>query len=173
MFALAEKIIIVTGAGRGIGRGIALAAAAAGAKVIVADHGAALDGAGTDPAVAQGVADEIMAQGGAAVAVGDTVTTMQGARNIVDAALSTWNRVDGLVCCAGILRHRPFLELTEADFDAVIATHLKGHFLMFQTALAAMVRQGNGGSMIGIGSGYVLGDPRARPTAQPRQASSH
>jgi NAD(P)-dependent dehydrogenase (short-subunit alcohol dehydrogenase family) len=70
--ALAGKIIIVTGAGRGIGRGIALAAAAAGAKVIVADHGAALDGTGPDPAVAQGVADEIKAQGAAAVAVADT-----------------------------------------------------------------------------------------------------
>ena len=61
------------------------------------------------------------------------------------------------------MRHRPFLELTEADFDSVIAVHLKGHFLMYHAVLTAMVAQGNGGSLIGIGSGYVLGDPARAP----------
>lgn len=160
---LAGKSIIVTGGGRGIGQAIALASAREGASVVVADLGAAIDGAGTEPSVADATVDMITACGGRAVATSETVATKAGARAIVDAALSTWGRLDGVVCCAGILRHRPFLELTEADFDAVIATHLKGHFLMFQTAMAAMVSRGNGGSLIGLGSGYVLGDPSRAP----------
>ena len=159
MSALAGKVVIVTGAGRGIGREIALAAAASGAKVVVADLGATLAGMSPDADVAEGVAAEIRESGGEAIAVADTVVTKQGAGNIVDAALAAWRRVDGLVCCAGNSRHVPFLDLSEEDFDAVVATHLKGHFLMFQSVLAAMVGNGNGGSLIGIGSGYVHGDP--------------
>ncbi|MDG2004231.1 MAG: SDR family oxidoreductase, partial [Novosphingobium sp.] len=78
-------------------------------------------------------------------------------------ALKQWGQVDGLVNCAGVLRHRPFLDLTEADFDAVIASHLKGHFLMYHGVLTQMVKQGSGGSLIGISSGYVMGDPNRTP----------
>ena len=163
MQVLADKVVIVTGAGRGIGRAIAHAAAHAGAKVVAADLGTTLEGSEADPAVADAVAAEIADAGGSARAVSQSVATGEGARAIVDCALNTWGRVDGLVCCAGILRHRPFLELTEFDFDAVIATHLKGHFLMFQSVFAAMVANGHGGSLIGIGSGYVLGDPARAP----------
>jgi NAD(P)-dependent dehydrogenase (short-subunit alcohol dehydrogenase family) len=150
---LTGKSIIVTGAGRGIGHAIALASAREGASVVVADVGAALDGMAPDPSVAQAIADMIAAGGGKAIAASETVATKAGAQAIVDAALSAWGRLDGVVCCAGILRHGPFLELTEADFDAVIATHLKGHFLMFETAMVAMVSRGHGGSLVGIGSG--------------------
>lgn len=159
MSALTGKVVIVTGGGSGIGRGIALAAASAGAKVVVADIGVTLHGDAQDTPVADQVVAEISAQGGQAIAATDSVATTQGARNNVGAALTAFGQVDGVVCCAGILRHRPFLELTEADFDAVVATHLKGHFLMFQATLAAMVDKGNGGSMIGISSGYLSGDP--------------
>ncbi|MCJ2178390.1 SDR family NAD(P)-dependent oxidoreductase [Novosphingobium album (ex Hu et al. 2023)] len=163
MALLAEKAVVVTGAGRGIGRAIALEAAREGARVIVADHGTALDGSGPDPAVAESVAREIVDKGGAALPVSASVATSEGARAIIDSALDAWGRVDGLVCCAGILRHRPFMELTEFDFDEVIATHLKGHFLMFQSAFKAMVANGQGGSLVAIGSGYVMGDPNRAP----------
>jgi len=160
---LADKVVIVTGAGRGIGRAIARMAAQEGAKILAADIGAELDGSDADSSVADAVAKEIAQSGGTAKAISQSVATREGARAIVDCALDNWGRVDGLVCCAGILRHRPFMELTEFDFDAVIATHLKGHFLMFQSAFKAMVANGHGGSLIGIGSGYVLGDPARAP----------
>jgi NAD(P)-dependent dehydrogenase (short-subunit alcohol dehydrogenase family) len=163
MANLDGKAVIVTGAGRGIGRAIASACAAEGARLVVADYGVQLDGSAPDSAIAEESASAIRAEGGEAMAIAASVASKEGAASIVDAAVSTWGRVDGLVCCAGILRHRPFLELTESDFDSVIATHLKGHFLMFQAVFSAMVRQGRGGSLIGIGSGYVIGDPARAP----------
>jgi NAD(P)-dependent dehydrogenase (short-subunit alcohol dehydrogenase family) len=163
MTSLEDKVVIVTGAGRGIGKAIASACAAEGARVIVADYGTALDGSAPDDSVAEDAAAEIRSQGGEALAVTANVAQKSGAAMIVNQAVTSWGRLDGLVCCAGILRHRPFLELTESDFDAVIATHLKGHFLMFQAALAIMAKQRSGGSLIGIGSGYLMGDPSRAP----------
>jgi NAD(P)-dependent dehydrogenase (short-subunit alcohol dehydrogenase family) len=163
MSALTGRVIIVTGSGRGIGRAIAIGAAGEGAKVVIADQGATLHGGAPDAHVAEEVAASIRALDGDAIAVADTVTTMEGARRFVDAAVDTWGRLDGVVCAAGILRHRPFLELTEEDFDAVVATHLKGHFTMFQAAMTVMVDQGRGGSLIGISSGYLSGDPSRAP----------
>jgi NAD(P)-dependent dehydrogenase (short-subunit alcohol dehydrogenase family) len=163
MSELAGKVVVVTGAGRGIGRGIARAAAAQGAKIVVADYGGGLHGGPPSSQAADAVASDIAVAGGEAVATAHSVATMDGARATVDAALERWGRVDGLVCCAGIVRHRPFLELSERDFDEVVVTHLKGHFAMFQTVLAAMVERGNGGSLIGIGSGFGQGDPSRAP----------
>jgi NAD(P)-dependent dehydrogenase (short-subunit alcohol dehydrogenase family) len=163
MAALDGKVVIVTGAGRGIGQGIARGCAAEGARLVVADFGLAMDGSSPDPSVAEVSAAAIRDIGGEAIGVAGNVARKDGADAIIAAALREWGRIDGLVNCAGVLRHRPFLELTEADFDAVIASHLKGHFLMYHGVLTQMVKQGTGGSLIGISSGYVMGDPNRTP----------
>jgi len=157
------KVVIITGAGRGIGQGIARGCAAEGARVVVADFGLAMDGSSPDPSVAEASAVAIRDSGGEAIGVAGNVARKEGADAIIAAALTEWGRIDGLVNCAGVLRHRPFLELTEADFDAVIASHLKGHFLMYHGVLTRLVKQGTGGSLIGISSGYVMGDPNRTP----------
>lgn len=159
MTTLSNKVVIVTGAGRGIGRAVAVAAAAAGARVVVADTGVTMQGGDAESGIADRVVSEIVAAGHQAVAATDSVTHSEGAHRIVDTALSSWGRVDGLVCCAAIVRHKPFLDVTEEDFSATLDVHLKGHFLMYQATLRAMIEREIKGSLIGVSSGYVLGDP--------------
>jgi NAD(P)-dependent dehydrogenase (short-subunit alcohol dehydrogenase family) len=126
--SLEGKVAIVTGAGRGIGREHALALARAGAKVVVNDLGGSLAGEGEDTTPAQQVADEIAALGGEAVASYDDVSDFAAADRLVRQALETSGRLDILVNNAGILRDRMLVNMTEAEWDAVIAVHLKGHF---------------------------------------------
>ena len=157
MSLLDQKVIVVTGGGRGIGQAVARAAAAAGACVVVADAGVALDGSAPSSEIAEQVVEEIRAAGGRAVAVTASVATLAGAREIIEAGLDTFGAVHGAVCCAGILRHRPLAEMSEEDWDAVIAVHLKGHFTIFREAIRAFPP--GAGSLVGLSSGYVLGDP--------------
>ncbi|GLZ42878.1 SDR family oxidoreductase [Actinokineospora sp. NBRC 105648] len=128
MDALADRVVVVTGAGRGIGREHALLAADEGARVVVNDTGAAPDGRGVDPAVAQAVADEILARGGKAVVSTADVTTVPGAQELLDLTLSEFGAVHGLVNNAGILRDRMFVNMSEEDWDAVIAGQLRATF---------------------------------------------
>src|SRR5438105_7521936 len=128
MGMLDGRTAIVTGAGRGIGRAEALLLAAEGARVVVNDRGAALEGGGTDTAVAQQVVDEITKAGGEAVANGDDVASWDGARSLVQQAIDGFGRLDILVNNAGILRDRMTFNMEEADWDAVVNVHLKGHF---------------------------------------------
>jgi NAD(P)-dependent dehydrogenase (short-subunit alcohol dehydrogenase family) len=158
MGLLDGKVVAVTGAGRGIGRAIALAVAAAGAKVVVNDYGVTIDGREPSSDVAVTVVSEIVAAGGEALANADTVATMAGGAAIVQVGLERWGRVDGVVCCAGIVRHRPFLEMSEHDWDAVVDTHLKGTFTVFRAGAEVMARQDSGGSLVAISSGFVHGD---------------
>ena len=128
MPSLDGKVAIVTGAGRGIGREHALMLAQAGAKVVVNDLGGSTAGEGSDTTPAQSVADEIKAAGGEATANYDNVADFQGAENMVKQAISDFGGLDILVNNAGILRDRMLVSMTEAEWDAVINVHLKGHF---------------------------------------------
>ena len=124
----ADKVAIVTGAARGVGRQHALLLAKHGAKVVVNDLGAAVDGSGADQGPAQDVVEEIKAAGGEAVVNGDDVSSFDGAKNMVDQAINTFGQLDILVNNAGILRDRMLVNMTEEEWDAVIAVHLKGTF---------------------------------------------
>src|SRR3954454_12365075 len=130
------KVAIVTGAGRGIGREHALALARSGAKVVVNDLGAALSGEGHDDTPAQQVVQEIEALGGRAVANDANVADFEGAARMVDQALEHFGRLDILVNNAGILRDRMLVNMSEAEWDAVINVHLKGHFAPTRHAAA-------------------------------------
>jgi NAD(P)-dependent dehydrogenase (short-subunit alcohol dehydrogenase family) len=154
------QVIVVTGSGRGIGAAIAVAAAAEGARVAVADYGVPLEGGTASAEAAQEVVTTISQRGGEAIAVVDTVTTVSGARRMIDAAVQAWGRLDGAVCCAAIQSNATMLEYAEDVWDNMIATHLKGHFTVYQAAAREMVRAGTRGSIIGFGSGYVQGTAR-------------
>jgi len=131
-----NNVAIVTGAGRGIGRSHALLLAAEGAAVVVNDLGGSADGAGADSTPAQQVVDEITAKGGRAVANYDSVSSWQGAEAMVQQAINTFGGLDVLVNNAGILRDKMSFNMDEAEWDAVINVHLKGHFAPSRFAAA-------------------------------------
>ncbi|MEI9964960.1 MAG: SDR family NAD(P)-dependent oxidoreductase [Caulobacteraceae bacterium] len=120
------KVAIVTGAGGGLGRQHALELARRGAKVVVNDLGAALDGSGGSSDAALKVVEEIKAAGGDAIADGGSVSDDAGAENLVKRAVDAFGRIDILVANAGILRDKSFAKMEVADFQAVMAVHLMG-----------------------------------------------
>jgi NAD(P)-dependent dehydrogenase (short-subunit alcohol dehydrogenase family) len=132
------QVAIVTGAGQGIGRVYAMELAARGARVVVNDLGGARDGVGCDPSAADHVVAEIKAAGGQAVANHDTVATTEGGASIVQTAVETFGKVDILINNAGILRDKSFLKMTEAEWDLVVAVHLKGAFCVTQPVFKLM-----------------------------------
>jgi NAD(P)-dependent dehydrogenase (short-subunit alcohol dehydrogenase family) len=148
MPSLEGKVAIVTGAGRGIGREHSLALAKAGAKIVVNDLGGSTHGEGSDQSPAQQVADEIKAAGGEATANYDNVADFQGAENMVKQAIGEFGRLDILVNNAGILRDRMLVSMTEEEWDAVIAVHLKGHFAPTHHAAAYWRAQSKEGNQI-------------------------
>jgi len=130
------RVAIVTGAGRGLGREHALMLAAEGAKVVVNDIGASADGTGRDASLASSVVAAIRDAGGAAAVNGDDIADWNGAKHLIDHAVSEFGRLDVLVNNAGILRDRMLVNMTEAEWDAVIAVHLKGSFAATHHAAA-------------------------------------
>src|SRR6201987_5699851 len=152
---VAGKVAIVTGAGRGIGRGIALLLAQEGARVVVCDIGASLDGAGTDAGPAQTVVNEIKKAGGAAIASTLSISDPGNAEKIVAAALDAFGRLDILVNNAGILRDRIFHRMSWSDWSDVLAVHLNGSFNMSR-ACAVHFREQNSGAFVHMTSTSAL-----------------
>jgi NAD(P)-dependent dehydrogenase (short-subunit alcohol dehydrogenase family) len=153
---LAGRVAIVTGAGRGIGRSEALLLAAEGARVVVNDVFIENRGGANEAQLATNVVAEIHANGGEAVANGDSVASMQGAERIVNAALREFGRLDILINNAGNVRPGNVYEMNEYDWDRVIQTHLKGAFAMIRFASPIFCRQGSG-VIINTGSESGLG----------------
>ena len=142
------RVAIVTGAGRGIGKEHALALAREGARVVVNDIGAEVDGTGASGDPANEVVDEIKRAGGEAIVNGDDVSSWDGAARLVDAAVSSFGGLDVLVNNAGILRDRMLVNMTAEDWDAVIGVHLRGTFAMMRHAAAYWRRLSKSGQAV-------------------------
>ena len=138
------RVAIVTGAGAGLGKTYALELAKRGCKVVVNDLGGARDGTGGSQSAADAVVDEIKAAGGEAAPNYDNVSTVDGGKNIVKTAVDNFGKVDIVINNAGILRDKSFVKMEEANWDAVVAVHLKGAFCVTQPAFAIMRENGYG-----------------------------
>ena len=141
---LEAKVALVTGGGRGVGRGIALALAQAGAKVVVNDLGATLDGQASGEQPAAEVVTAIETLGGEAIVDGGSVADWNAAHKMVEAAVERFGRIDIVVNNAGILRDAMFHRMSETEFDSVIAVHLKGSFNVSRAAATHFKAQGSG-----------------------------
>ncbi|MEX2229907.1 MAG: SDR family NAD(P)-dependent oxidoreductase [Dehalococcoidia bacterium] len=153
---LEGRVAIVTGAGRGIGRGVALQLAEEGAAVVIADFGGNLDGSGGDQGPADQVAQEIRAAGGRALAHYGDVSKFNDCADLVKRTVGEFGRLDILCHVAGILRDRMVFNMTEEEWDAVLAVHLKGAFNTVRHSVVPMLQQGYGRIML-FSSGSGLG----------------
>ena len=148
MALLEGKVAIVTGAGRGIGREEALLMAKHGAKVVVNDLGGHFDGTGQSRSPAEEVVKEIRSSGGEAVANFESVTDFKAAKRIFECAIDNFGKLNIVVNNAGILRDRMIFNMSEEDWDAVIAVHLKGAFNMSRHACAYWREQHKVGNIL-------------------------
>ena len=139
-----NRTVIVTGAGNGLGKAYALELGSRGARVVVNDLGGAVDGSGSGNTPADEVVNEIIANGGEAVANYDSVATKEGGASIVQTAIDNFGTVDAVVNNAGILRDKSFAKMEEEDLNAIIDVHLKGTFFVCQPAFIQMKEQGYG-----------------------------
>ena len=124
-----NRVVIVTGAGNGLGKAYALELGKRGAKVVVNDLGGAVDGSGSGNSPADDVVNEIIENGGEAIANYDSVATKEGGEAIVQTAIDSFGTVDAVVNNAGILRDKSFANMSEEEFLLIIDVHLKGTFL--------------------------------------------
>ena len=130
-----DRVVIITGSGRGLGKAHALAFAAEGAKVVVNDVGAELDGSGGSLSPAQEVVEEIRATGGEAIVNGDDISDWDEAGHLVAQTIDTFGRLDTLVCNAGIVRDRMIVNMSVDEWDAIMKVHLRGMFCPIRHAI--------------------------------------
>ena len=142
MGMLDGKVAIITGAGRGLGREEALALAKEGCNLVINDLGAFHDGTGSESKVADQVCEEIKKLGVKAVGNYDSVTDFNAAKGMIDQAISEFGKLDIVVNNAGILRDRMLFNMSEAEWDAIMAVHLKGTFNMTRHASAYFRQMG-------------------------------
>lgn len=164
---LENKVAVVTGGGTGIGRAIAIAFAQAGAKVVVNDYGVTVDGREPSSEPANEVVATIKAAGGEAIASAESVTDFAAGGRIVQTALDTWGKLDAVALCAGILRERMLFNMSEDEWDSVLAVHLKGHFNVMRHATHAMRLQRSGSIITFTSSAGLEGQP-----AQPNYSAA-
>jgi len=148
MALLEGKVAVVTGAGRGIGREEVLLMAKQGAKVVVNDLGGHFDGTGQSRSPAEDVVKEIRSAGGEAVANFESVTDFKSAKRIVECALDNFGKLNIVVNNAGILRDRMIFNMSDEDFEAVIAVHLRGTFNVARHACAYWREQHKNGNLL-------------------------
>ena len=154
---LEGKVAIVTGGGRGIGRGECLALAAEGARVVVNDFGGSAAGTGGEKGPADQVVDEVKKMGSDAVANYDNVADFEAGNRMVQQAMDSFGRLDIVVNNAGILRDKMIFNMTEEEWDIVLAVHLKGHFNLSKHA-AVIFRQQRSGAFVHTASESGLGN---------------
>ena len=159
MIDFTDQVAIVTGAGRGLGRLYAIELARRGASLVVNDLGGTMHGQGADAGIADGVVDEILRAGGAAVASHDSVDSPEGAEAIVRAAIDHFGRLDAVVSNAGIFNSVPFEELSTSDWRRMLSVHLDGGFYLGQNAFRVMKSQGYGRFVFIASSAGMFGQP--------------
>jgi NAD(P)-dependent dehydrogenase (short-subunit alcohol dehydrogenase family) len=161
MGRLADKVAIVTGAGRGIGRAYALAFAREGARVVVNDVGTSLQGDGASEAPASTVAKEIESLGGKALASHADVADFEQVARSVAETLDVFGQIDILVTNAGISRRMPIVDLPEDGWDATIGAHLKGTYNFVHHAVPHMIEQGSGAILTVTSGAAWIPNPRS------------
>jgi NAD(P)-dependent dehydrogenase (short-subunit alcohol dehydrogenase family) len=144
----AQRVVIVTGAGRGIGREHAVELARQGANVVVNDLGTAIDGTGRSRDPAGEVVAHIRELGGDAVANNSDIATWAGAENVVATAVDTFGRLDAVVNNAGVVRDAVLVNMTESEFDTVVSVHLKGTFCVTRHAAAYWRERSKAGDVV-------------------------
>ena len=152
------KVVLVTGAGGGIGRDFALGLAREGAHVVVNDIGASVTGDGADASRAQQVVDEIVAEGGTATANTDSVSDPRAAARMIEQAVDTYGRIDGVINNAGILRDRFFFKMSAEEWEAVVNVHLNGGFYVARAAANHFKEQESGSYVHMVSTSGLIGN---------------
>jgi NAD(P)-dependent dehydrogenase (short-subunit alcohol dehydrogenase family) len=155
-----DRVAVVTGAGRGLGRAYALLLASRGARVVVNDPGAGLEGDGVDAGPAEAVVREIRSVGGEGVACTQSVATPEGGKAVIQAALDRYRRIDILIHNAGNVRRGSLKDMTYDDFDAVLDVHLRGAFHVVRPAFPFMCQAGYGRVVLTSSIGGLYGNHR-------------
>lgn len=146
-----NRTVIVTGAGNGLGKAYALELGSRGAKVVVNDLGGSVDGSGSASSPADDVVNEIIKNGGEAIANYDSVATKEGGVSIVQSALDNFGTVDAVINNAGILRDKSFANMSEDELSLILDVHLKGTFFVSQPAFKVM-KENNYGRIVNVAS---------------------